>query len=115
MINSSIQGSDGSPGAFVFSVQAEDADDGTNGEVIYSLVGNGADQFAINATSGEILVSPIGVDYERFISNNTLELSVIATDQGRVGVLHIMHTHSNTHTYTHTYTHTRTHTHRITY
>lgn len=49
---------------------------------MYSLIGNGVEQFVINSTTGEIRVSSSGVDYEMYGDSNPLQFTVIATDQG---------------------------------
>ncbi|TSK45903.1 Protocadherin gamma-A11 [Bagarius yarrelli] len=69
-------------GTTVVKVSATDLDDGSNGEVIYSLSNklsrNIYDVFDLNATSGEIVVKS-KVDYE---NTDVYRLDVLASDKG---------------------------------
>ncbi|XP_042626533.1 protocadherin alpha-3-like [Cyprinus carpio] len=70
------------PGASVITVNAKDADEGLNGEVIYSFINHDNDDsvnaFSINPITGEITIkSPI--DYEETAA---IEIRVQAEDKG---------------------------------
>lgn len=62
----------------VMSVYAEDADDGSNGEVFYYLNNNSAGVFSIDNRSGKIYLEK-ALDREK---EDTLTITVIATDGG---------------------------------
>ena len=77
------QGSNGSAGAFVFLVSANDADIGQNGVVQYFLFGTGSQYVRINQSTGEIRVSSEGIDFEVINTiGNPLVLTLIAQDSG---------------------------------
>ena len=65
----------------VFTLFAEDADDGSNAALRYSITGSGVEHFTVNETTGEIRVSSEGVDYERVL-DAPFVLAVTAFDQG---------------------------------
>ncbi|XP_017341199.1 protocadherin alpha-8 isoform X11 [Ictalurus punctatus] len=69
-------------GTSVLTVFAKDADDGLNGEIVYSFVNQDneriIDSFAINSDSGEITVKG-QLDHEQ---NSAVEIRVQATDKG---------------------------------
>ncbi|XP_051774534.1 protocadherin alpha-3-like isoform X12 [Ctenopharyngodon idella] len=70
------------PGTSVVTVHASDADEGLNGEIIYSFIrsddDNIANAFTIDSVSG--LISVVGnIDYE---TNNAIEIRVQAKDKG---------------------------------
>ncbi|XP_028975076.2 protocadherin alpha-8 isoform X21 [Esox lucius] len=69
-------------GSFVIKVQANDLDDGLNGEIVYSFINQNSDYsinaFAINSVTGEITVKGT-VDHE---TNNAVEIRVQAKDKG---------------------------------
>ncbi|XP_016298696.1 protocadherin gamma-C3-like [Sinocyclocheilus anshuiensis] len=69
-------------GTSVITVHASDADDGLNGEIVYSFIKHVNDRniesFAINQVSGEITVNG-KLDHE---SNNAIEIRVQARDRG---------------------------------
>ncbi|XP_047015703.1 protocadherin alpha-3 isoform X10 [Ictalurus punctatus] len=69
-------------GTSVITVSANDADDGLNGEIVYSFVNHDSDRiidsFAINSDSGEITVKG-QLDHEQ---NSAVEIRVQARDKG---------------------------------
>ncbi|XP_053498382.1 protocadherin beta-17-like [Ictalurus furcatus] len=69
-------------GTSVITVSANDADDGLNGEIVYSFVNHDSDRiidsFAINSDSGEISVKG-QLDHEQ---NSAVEIRVQARDKG---------------------------------
>ncbi|XP_063046850.1 protocadherin gamma-A11-like [Engraulis encrasicolus] len=68
-------------GTVMLTVSATDADQGTNGEVVYSLSQSSdsiSDLFDINADTGDIIVNGL-IDFEK---SKTYELNVEATDKG---------------------------------
>ena len=65
-------------GASVATFQATDADLGSNAEIVYELVGNNAQPFAINSSTGVISLRQ-QLDYEMV---TTYVINVIAYDQG---------------------------------
>ena len=66
----------------MFTVSAQDADIGTNGQIAYSLTGSFVQFFSIDPSTGVIRVAEIGVDFEALGGNPIIILTVIATDQG---------------------------------
>ena len=66
-------------GSFVLSVRASDTDQGSNGDIRYTL-GSPAVPFAINSTTGDITVST-ALDFE---TSESHIFTVVATDQGRL-------------------------------
>ena len=76
------QGFNESAGVFVYMVSAQDADIGTNSQIVYSLAGSGVEYFSINPSTGVISVSARGVDFEALGGNPVIILDVIATDLG---------------------------------
>ncbi|XP_053092851.1 protocadherin alpha-3 isoform X8 [Pangasianodon hypophthalmus] len=73
---------DSQSGTSVITVNANDADDGLNGEIVYSFVNHDNDRiidsFAINSDSGEITVKG-QLDHEQ---NSAVEIRVQARDKG---------------------------------
>ncbi|XP_071267163.1 protocadherin alpha-8-like isoform X15 [Salvelinus alpinus] len=69
-------------GASVITVQASDADEDLNGEIVYIFINQNSDNniaaFAINAATGEITVKS-ELDHEK---NNAVEIRVQAQDRG---------------------------------
>ena len=66
--------------ASVGRVRAEDADEGVNGEIYYSMAGQDSDppHFAVDPVSGEVLLTrPLS-----FRDKSTYELTVVAQDRG---------------------------------
>uniref|UniRef100_A0A673G7J4 Protocadherin 2 alpha b 3 n=1 Tax=Sinocyclocheilus rhinocerous TaxID=307959 RepID=A0A673G7J4_9TELE len=70
------------PGASVITVNAKDADEGLNGEVIYSFINHDNDNtvnaFSINPITGEITIKD-PIDYEEIAA---IEIRVQAEDKG---------------------------------
>ena len=80
--HSSVQGFNESAGVLVFTVSAQDADIGTNGQITYSLTGSLVQFFTIDPSTGVIRVGSNGVDFEALGGNPLVTLTVTATDQG---------------------------------
>ncbi len=70
------------PGASVITVKAKDADDGLNGEVIYSFINhdndNSVNAFSISPVTGEITIKG-AIDYEETAA---IEIRIRAEDKG---------------------------------
>ncbi|XP_063045531.1 protocadherin alpha-8-like isoform X4 [Engraulis encrasicolus] len=71
------------PGTSVVTVQANDLDDGMNGDIVYTIVNQGGSSkinvFTINSVTGEIMVTE-KLDHE---ANPAIEVRVKATDKGQ--------------------------------
>ncbi|XP_056323482.1 protocadherin alpha-7-like [Danio aesculapii] len=67
-------------GTKIIAVSASDLDEGTNGQILYSFLGNTDEQnlFTINSNSGEIVVQG-QIDYEE---HSAIQLRVQARDKG---------------------------------
>ena len=68
-----------SANVLVFTVDATDADSGSNGEVVFRLADNMGGRFKVGQTSGQIRTGSTLIDRE---TDSSFLLTVIATDQG---------------------------------